>query len=402
MKKLYDLKLMCEALGLSPTPTKHRLNPDRYELSVNDCVSAIQKHYVDLAKSSGEYTKGLDFMLKHKTPMLATLLSSQSSSLQDDVWSEYSDRWVFERKYNGVRLVLFYDDVTQKLEIFTRGLDDSTLLPINYINNFDCVLVNKIKLLELKSFVIDTELVFTQECGDIDINTYFEDIVVNNEVFPVDRVKFILLDCMVSGGEDITSMKYRTRKDLFHYFFGLDLGYKFESVETISSLESKEEFYYKIVDSGGEGVVVKDLDSLYEFKRSTSWLKIKPTESLGAVNLSDTLDAYVSGFLVGDNNLISTLLFSINMDNQGELINDKLFCKLPVSKDLSVKLTHYAEDGSIILNKGFYHHVAEFLCDGLNSNLEMIHPRLVVWRLDKSFDQCIYDSTYLSSLMIGV
>lgn len=400
MKKLHDLKVMCESLGLNPKPTKHRLNPDRYELSVNDCVKAIQEHFINLWKSEGRYTKGLDFMITHKTPMLATLLSSQSEDLQNDVWSEYSDRWVFERKYNGVRLILFYDEDTQKLEVFTRGLDDYTMLPLSYTKAFNVMLLNSIKSLNLHSFVLDTELVFKNDSINEDINTFFEDTIVNKEVFSPDDVKFILLDCLVSGGEDITDLSYRTRKEMFSYFFRLDLCYKFEPVETISSIESKEEFYYKIVDSDGEGVVVKDLNSKYEFKRSTSWLKIKPTIS-GTVNLSDTLDAYVSGFLVGDNNMISTLLFSIGVDNQGVIEYDKLFCKLGVSRELSVKLTRYSDDGSIILNDGFYHHVAEFVCDGLNSNLEMIHPRLIVWRLDKSFDKCVYDLTYLSSMKRG-
>ena len=400
MKKLHDLKVMCESLGLNPKPTKHRLNPDRYELSVNDCVKAIQEHFINLWKSEGRYTKGLDFMITHKTPMLATLLSSQSEDLQNDVWSEYSDRWVFERKYNGVRLILFYDEDTQKLEVFTRGLDDYTMLPLSYTKAFNVMLLNSIKSLNLHSFVLDTELVFKNDSINEDINTFFEDTIVNKEVFSPDDVKFILLDCLVSGGEDITDLSYRTRKEMFSYFFKLDLCYVFEPVETISSIESKEEFYYKIVDSGGEGVVVKDLNSKYEFKRSTSWLKIKPVSS-GTINLSDTLDAYVSGFLVGDNNMISTLLFSVGVDNQGVIEYDKLFCKLGVSRELSVKLTRYSDDGSIILNEGFYHHVAEFVCDGLNTNLEMIHPRLVVWRLDKSFDKCVYDLNYLSSMKCG-
>ena len=119
MKKLHDLKMMCDALGLSPKPTKHRLNPDRYELSVNDCVKAIQEHYITLWKSEDRYSKGVDFMVKHKTPMLATLLSSQSEELQKDVWSEYSDRWIFERKYDGVRLILFYDDCNNIINYIT-------------------------------------------------------------------------------------------------------------------------------------------------------------------------------------------------------------------------------------------------------------------------------------------
>lgn len=400
MKKLHDLKVMCESLGLEPIPTRHRLNPDRYELSVNDCIKAIQDYYINLWKSEGRYSKGIDFMIKHKTPMLATLLSSQSEALQKEVWSEYSDKWIFERKYNGVRLILFYDEDIQKLEIFTRGLDESTMLPISYTKAFNVMLLNSIKSINLHSFVLDTELVFKNDAINEDINTFFEDTIVNKEVFSPDDVKFILLDCLVSGGEDITNLSYRTRKSLFNYFFDLNLCYTFEPVETISSIESKEEFYYKIVDSGGEGVVVKDLNSKYGFKRSTSWLKIKPI-SIGTVNLNDTLDAYVSGFLVGDNNMISALLFSIGVDNQGTVEYDKLFCKLGVSRDLSVKLTRYADDGSIILNEGFYHHVAEFVCDGLNSNLEMIHPRLIVWRLDKSFDKCVYDLTYLSSMKCG-
>lgn len=394
MKKLHDLKVMCESLGLEPIPTRHRLNPDRYELSVNDCVKAIQDYYIGIRKSEGTYTRGLDFMLVHKTPMLATLLTSQSESLQNEVWSEYSDDWLFERKYNGVRLLIFYDSERNSYEVYSRNLDDTTMLPVDFSKYFK---FNKVFDYD---FILDTELVFIQDNYSEGISTYFEDVVVNDDMFSFEDVKFILLDCLLTKDGSVVSHPYRSRRTYLADFLDVDLGYTFEPVEFISSIESKEDFYYKVIDSGGEGVIAKKLDSSYVYKRSTDWLKIKPTQS-GSINMNDTLDAYVSGFLVGDNNLISSLLFSIHVDNQGDIENDKLFCKLPVSRDLSLKLTHYSDDGSIILNEGFYHHVAEFQCDGLNSNLEMIHPRLVVWRLDKSFDKCVYDLTYLSSMKRG-
>lgn len=52
---------------------------------------------------------------------------------------------------------------------------------------------------------------------------------------------------------------------------------KFRLCHTADDIESA---YRKYLDMGYEGTVIKAVDGVYEFKRSYSWMKVKPTETL--------------------------------------------------------------------------------------------------------------------------
>ena len=46
------------------------------------------------------------------------------------------------------------------------------------------------------------------------------------------------------------------------------------------SFEQAQVVYRDVVDNGGEGIMLKDPQAVYQFKRTYSWLKLKPEESL--------------------------------------------------------------------------------------------------------------------------
>jgi DNA ligase-1 len=61
----------------------------------------------------------------------------------------------------------------------------------------------------------------------------------------------------------------------------------------VQSVEHIQRMYEKALSLGYEGLVIKDADSLYERKRSSSWLKMKPNEM-------DEVE--IIGFMEGDEN----------------------------------------------------------------------------------------------------
>jgi hypothetical protein len=59
---------------------------------------------------------------------------------------------------------------------------------------------------------------------------------------------------------------------------------RFKNVQLIksirpNSIEQIEDFYEMIIDNGGEGIVLKELSSYYNFVRDSTWLKLKPEET---------------------------------------------------------------------------------------------------------------------------
>ena len=81
--------------------------------------------------------------------------------------------------------------------------------------------------------------------------------------------------------------------DVLFEDFESDIVRRVDSVTCVLGDDVQEvvrNYYKEIVDAGGEGVIVKDLDGYYEFKRSKNWLKAK--EWL-------TMDLRIVGFTEG-------------------------------------------------------------------------------------------------------
>lgn len=396
--KLTDLKAKCEQLGLSPVPTKKRCNPDRLELSVADCTKVIRDYYIKKLRSEGALDLNFDLMLNLSSPMLASLITQQTKDVQDDIWSDYNNVWQFQRKYNGIRLILIFDGVSKKLSVFSRAVSEETLLPIDYSSYFKFDTSN----LNIESFIIDVEMVYRdfEEYDSRSIKDDFMDTVESGGVFNSEEFKFVIIDTLMVNSiwllDDFLSVRSKCTDQVLSCLKTSENGYVFESVDIKPDNMSKEEYYYSIVDNNGEGVIAKNLNSTYEFKRSNNWVKIKPKvkESLN-INLRDTIDAFVSGYEVNSKlNLIDTLYFSVYLDGVSTLV-----AKVYLPSDLQTKVTRFDDFGNIIINKGFYHVVAEFSFDVLGSDFRMQHPKLLYWRLDKDFVSCSYSKVYFESLI---
>lgn len=118
--KLPELKKKCEDLGLTPIPTRKRRNPDRLELSMNDCIKAIQDYYLNERKNNGTYDPSIEFMLKMDSPMLALLLKNLPQDKQDEIWDDNNTDWIFEEKLDGCHsgdtLVVLSDGSTKTIK----------------------------------------------------------------------------------------------------------------------------------------------------------------------------------------------------------------------------------------------------------------------------------------------
>ena len=395
--RLIDLKYKCMQLGLEPTPTRHRKNPDRLEVSVNDCIDAIRNYYIDKYKTEGRYYRNLELMGMVPTPMLAGLIRRQSKKVQEKIWSDYDNDWQFQRKYNGIRFLLFWDNDTKELSMFSRTTDPDTMLPIDYKDNFMFDTSN----LNIDSFVIDAELIYRdfESYNTKVIQEEFMDTYEYEGKVDPDGFKFIVFDCLYSN-DWITDKPLRERQtqllSIFKELKGAKLGYAFEMVDVKPAYMNKEDYYYSIIDYQGEGVIAKLLDSKYTFGRSDSWVKIKPDKSNKVgVNFGDNLDAFVSGYLVdSESNKINVLLFSVYLDNSPVLVG-----KYYLNKDLQDKVTRYDNTGSIIMNPGFFNQVGTFEYQELTKHYIMVRPKLLYWRLDKSPESCKYTKDYFDSLI---
>lgn len=186
-------------------------------------------------------------------PMLATLTDERFSDPD----------WIFERKLDGERVLVFRQAKRVRLLSRNRKL----------LNNTYPELVDAYRNQPDGSFIVDGEVVAFQ--GRI---TSFSRLqgrmkLTDPEEARKSRIAIYhyLFDLLFLDGYDITQLPLRHRKML------LRKALKFHGPLRFSAHRSGkgEKFYKKACKAGLEGVIAKNADSEYVHSRSRDWLKFK-------------------------------------------------------------------------------------------------------------------------------
>ena len=392
--KLNDLKNLCNQLGLQPTPTKHRLNPDRYELSMDDCIKEIQKYYVAKLKEKELFDSNLDFILKIKSPMLALLIGRQDKKTTFEIWDDNNKDWIFEEKVDGIRCFLSYNHNTNEYHIYSRALDNNTLLPIDYINR----LAITTEILPF-DFILDTELVFSNDMGHEVIEEILNDPYKKLSQY---KPRFIVFDLLKLGTNSLVNQPLRFRRQEAFKLVQYLQQRNFNNISIINEKPEsmlKEEYYNYLIQQGKEGIIAKHLDSTYDIlgKRSGQWTKIKRRLYEGAGSLAtDTYDLFVSDYTVLNNKINGLVLSAYKVDSDNNYLYDSYGNRIPIivgtlydlSIDLQNMLTWY-QDNKPTINSAFLYKVVEVSSTGFDSATKnLTNLSFVCWRLDRTSESC--------------
>ena len=434
-RKLSELKLECDLLGLHPIPTRNRVNKEtgeRYlDYSKDDYVQALQSHFIEKYKEQGIYHKSLDWVLKIDSPMLALQIKNKSEEEQSDIWNN-QEKWLAEEKIDGSRQVLCWFKEDRCLDAYSRNTSVFDFLPINYGQKlYDTVDVSK--LFNIPDFIIDGELVLKNNeivkdnsvdiIADTQLNMVSAilsaDYNLSKQFQKLNPIKLIAFDILMYDGKDLTSLPLRERKKYLQLVFNnikdlIDI----ELVANSNGLSTRD-FYNQIVSVGGEGLVVKDLDSLYDIKgkRAGEWVKIKRsvTGSLLEQNYGDTFDCFVIGFNKGAKNtrndgMVASLEFGIYLldENNQIILDDRGVPYIHhvatvggLTDELKQAITVKDFNGDVQLRPDVYGAVG--VIDGQDlsdKNLRLAHARLIQWRNDKSAQQCQIRKDFLERLVL--
>lgn len=182
-----------------------------------------------------------------------------------------------EPKYDGVRSLAIWDD--GKVIFYSRtGKVFEGMGPIAQ------VIAERFKLNDIKPIVLDGEL--------MDKNNSFNKIVgdVHKKDFAVEDAVFRLFDAIplehFQADSDLRTYRER-RMVLSKLYEDTRLSYEpsvqLAPVRVMKTVAEIKDWAAEIMAQGGEGLIVKPLEGLYEKKRSYNWLKIKAKESIDAV-----------------------------------------------------------------------------------------------------------------------
>ena len=144
--------------------------------------------------------------------------------------------WIFERKFDGIRLLAFKNG--SEVGLFSRNR-----LPQNLPS-----VAQAIKRLPVTSLILDGEI--TWGGGN---------------------VRYHVFDVMWLDGQDLRSLPFERRRELLRK---LPLSAPLERVSALDEKDAQSPWERAKIE-GWEGVIAKRRDSVYEHRRSPHWLKMK-------------------------------------------------------------------------------------------------------------------------------
>lgn len=156
-------------------------------------------------------------------PMAATLTQERFTGPE----------WLFERKFDGIRLLAFKNG--SDVRLFSRNR-----LPQNLPS-----IARAIESMPVHDVILDGEVTWSRG-----------------------KVAYQVFDIMWLEGCDVTSLPFEARRALL---CELPLG---DPLQRVASLEDPQP-WERAQKEGWEGVIAKRRDSVYEHRRSRNWLKMK-------------------------------------------------------------------------------------------------------------------------------
>lgn len=451
MAQLDNLRKKCEFLGLEPEKTRNRVNKEtgeKYkESTIDSCIIALQNYYIQKYEDEGTLNPFVKRILEFK-PMLAAQMKAIKEEDQPALWVD-NNNWMATEKIDGNRMRYCYNE-NYGVEYFSRNLsegNDGDYLPLRYSNKLTIPHPDMKMLSEagIHDFIIDTELVtyfdHINEFTNIrKINGVMQEVLempiadtalslttsvlgalddLSHRIQETNPMKLMAFDITSLNGEDLTQKPLRERllclAKVMKAVKEAGLGDKLQMVK--GTVVNKTKFYQDIVSKGGEGCVIKDLNSVYVGKREKTWVKAKRSVS-GSIleeQMGDNIDAFIIGYKrgnVGTNieNYIGALDFGIYLlDDEGNYITDDM--GIPVVHHIATvsgltleerqRMTEIGPDGAPRLKKEFYNKVAEIDGQDVSSkNLRLSHSLIKRWRMDKNADDCQIKESFLKSLIL--
>lgn len=183
-----------------------------------------------------------------------------------------------EEKIDGSRCVCMYSD-----GVVTIHSSSGTQYP-NMNQLKEQIIANAQNIgFANEDFVIDSELIFFDENDNALLRATSNGLAtkaLNGNLTPEEesRAKIIAFDIMRTDqykGITPTGPLAARRKILEKFTLPMSSQIKLSAAVLMHDLESVREVYNKVVQAGGEGIMVKEANSLYEKKRLKTWVKIK-------------------------------------------------------------------------------------------------------------------------------
>ena len=352
------------------------------KLSKADCVVILREAY--LPEGGLPYTE--------ITPMLCFAEWNLKPAERKEIWT--SSKWVAQKKLNGCRLVLhFVKDVgifahSRTISVKTWRFQELTdkLLIKDYVPSFtasvDCEVIVE-KPIDTRNYTAKGEITKTSLHSTTVLLHLEAEASRKLQVEQDAPLMFQVFDIMSWQGKDLRSLPLWKRlvkiSEFLEYITNRESWNELASYFQFPEVEqdNKREFMQRIIDEGGEGVILKNLEHRYVDSSSRprkGWVKVKRRREH---------DAFVSGFKPGETGsgwekLVGALEFSVNLKGGGTHVIG-YGTNLPL--ETRKALTFINRDGKPELKEEWYNKVAEISGQDISAReLRLSHCTIDRWR----------------------
>jgi DNA ligase-1 len=203
---------------------------------------------------------------RYKVPVFECMLADDSKKHE----KKMTGKMILEPKLDGVRVITICDVDKDEVKMFSRNGKELTNFP---------------KILEQFDSMLDQfreSMIFDGEVMSDDFQTLMREIHRKDGAKTNDAV-LNLFDCMTlkqfKSGGSTDSLELVRKKLLKRYTYGPNISlvpYSIVDLDTESGQRDFAHFNRKCIDQGYEGIMIKPVNGVYECKRSSLWLKVKP------------------------------------------------------------------------------------------------------------------------------
>jgi bifunctional non-homologous end joining protein LigD len=191
-------------------------------------------------------------MNKLKPSRMPKFISPQLATLTKKYFSD--ENWIYEEKFDGIRCIAIKNG--SNVILYSRNQ--------NVLNGRFPSIVEELKKQKIKNFIIDGEIVAFN--GRVTSFSKLQQIKIHK----VD-VYYYVFDLMYFDKYNLVNQKLLDRKKILKETFLFTDKFRY----TPHIVKEGEKFYKEACKKGFEGIIAKKIDSYYESRRTTSWLKFK-------------------------------------------------------------------------------------------------------------------------------
>ncbi|RLI36692.1 hypothetical protein DRO66_05125 [Candidatus Bathyarchaeota archaeon] len=429
LRKKDELKMLCHNLGIMETVKKKfaktSKNPDgtpKETTGKNEYVNALAKHYLmKRYPSEDAIPQHLKLRLEIDSPMLAHRITAYKPEEQESVWED--DKFIFEEKMNGCRMLMIFVK-GEGLHFYSRHVSVTDYLPIEYTNIWHDVDLDMLGQ-KFDSFIVDNEIM----SDNPNISTEFKNRGVRTETV-LQAVAALLqlnaeesisiqkkygklhlygFDNLMVNGQWLIDLPYSDRRKVLTWCMPIlkmcQMHYDILSI--VQGKAEKKSFYNSIIEAGGEGVIAKDLTSLYcamDKRVKLAWTKIKRT--VGG-SLGDEIEAYIVDGAPGDagkgnEHRISKLALQVTVRELDGSETDHIIAWIANLSDAMMDdMTVLDDNNAPMLNPDYKFNVVAI--DGQTvspRNHRLTHAVFLGFRPDKTWTDCSMDRAFLKSMIM--